>query len=361
SGSFFFSPLLTRQFSSSTTWPGCTSTPSTQLRTSGTLRPSSSVRRAATGASESSGLNSPSLGRPRCEVTITAAPACSAIWIQGTEARMRVSSVMLPASSCGTLRSARMKTRWPLALPWAQRSEKRRTFMRCFDSAKLVILGGRQVPSRPASPAQAEMQRQVHGHTGDDGEQHAAAPDVQQRPSRRGEQPRILPAGHQMAARHDDLRRDDSGQSSDGRVLQRAFGPGWQAPRPVQDEKEAAAQHCHACQADDHSDRPRIGAAHAVGLVAGAMLFSRPKLASTATAIATTMFSFSGSAYAATAAAPASTADSSRSGVLASEHRMPVRHSTQAKPRPQALGIRLPRATPATLAIIQLLQVTKYV
>jgi hypothetical protein len=31
--------------------------------------------------------------------------------MQGTEARMRVSSVMLPASSCGTLRSARMKTR----------------------------------------------------------------------------------------------------------------------------------------------------------------------------------------------------------------------------------------------------------
>jgi hypothetical protein len=33
------------------------------------------------------------------------------------------------ASSCGTFRSARMKTRWPWALPWEQRSEKRRTFM----------------------------------------------------------------------------------------------------------------------------------------------------------------------------------------------------------------------------------------
>ena len=61
------------------------------------------------------GLNSPSVGRPRCEVTITAAPASSACWIAGTEARMRVSSVMLPASSCGTFRSARMKTR----LPWS--------------------------------------------------------------------------------------------------------------------------------------------------------------------------------------------------------------------------------------------------
>jgi hypothetical protein len=62
-------------------------------------------------------------------VTITAAPASSAIWMQGTEARMRVSSVMAPLSSCGTFRSARMNTRWPWALPWEQRSEKRRTFM----------------------------------------------------------------------------------------------------------------------------------------------------------------------------------------------------------------------------------------
>ena len=60
---------------------------------------------------------------------MTAAPASSACWMQGTLARMRVSSVMAPLSSCGTFRSARMKTRWPLALPWAHRSEKRRTFM----------------------------------------------------------------------------------------------------------------------------------------------------------------------------------------------------------------------------------------
>src|SRR5689334_2880013 len=49
--------------------------------------------------------------------------------MQGTEARMRVSSVMLPASSCGTLRSARMNTRWPATLPCATRSVNRRTFM----------------------------------------------------------------------------------------------------------------------------------------------------------------------------------------------------------------------------------------
>ena len=126
---FFFSPLFSRQFSSSTTSPGFTSTPSTQSAFSGTGRPSSSDRRAATGASESSGLNSPSVGRPRCDVTMTAAPASSAMRMHGTDARMRVSSVMRPASSCGTLRSARMNTRWPRTRPCDTRSEKRMTFM----------------------------------------------------------------------------------------------------------------------------------------------------------------------------------------------------------------------------------------
>jgi uncharacterized membrane protein YfcA len=49
--------------------------------------------------------------------------------MHGTEARMRVSSVILPASSCGTLRSARMNTRWPRTWPERTKSEKRRTFM----------------------------------------------------------------------------------------------------------------------------------------------------------------------------------------------------------------------------------------
>src|SRR3989344_3050478 len=44
---FFFSPTFRRQFSSSTTWPGATVTPSTQFETSGTSRPSSSASRAA--------------------------------------------------------------------------------------------------------------------------------------------------------------------------------------------------------------------------------------------------------------------------------------------------------------------------
>ena len=67
---------------------------------------------------------------------MTAAPASSAIWMHGTLARMRVSSVMAPASSCGTFRSARMNTRLPLAAPCAHRSEKRRTFM-VMDESKL--------------------------------------------------------------------------------------------------------------------------------------------------------------------------------------------------------------------------------
>ena len=112
SSSFFFSPTLPRQFSSSTTLPGAISTPSTQLVLSGTTRPNNSLMRFAIGASESSGFNSPSVGRPRCEVTITAAPFSSANLIAGIEARMRVSSVMFPASSCGTFKSARINTRW---------------------------------------------------------------------------------------------------------------------------------------------------------------------------------------------------------------------------------------------------------
>ncbi|EWS62724.1 hypothetical protein Y695_04044 [Hydrogenophaga sp. T4] len=130
SGLFFFSPLFRRQFSSITTSPGATEkSPSTQLATTRMLRPMSWPMRAATGVNESAGLNSPSVGRPRCEVTMTAAPASSAIWMAGMLARMRVSSVMLPASSCGTLRSARMKIRLPLAKPLAHTSLNRRNFM----------------------------------------------------------------------------------------------------------------------------------------------------------------------------------------------------------------------------------------
>ena len=91
-----FSPTFMRQFSSSTSWPGCTSTPSTQSLTSGTSMPSNSDRRRATGASESTSLHTPSFGRPRCDITITAAPFSRASFSVGRAAVMRCSEVMRP-------------------------------------------------------------------------------------------------------------------------------------------------------------------------------------------------------------------------------------------------------------------------
>merc|ERR1719478_157811 len=69
--------------------------------------------RSAHGASEnlSSG---PSFGRPRCEHAATFAPASSRYLRVGTDARMRVSSVMVLPSS-GTLRSQRTRTFLPLS------------------------------------------------------------------------------------------------------------------------------------------------------------------------------------------------------------------------------------------------------
>src|SRR5215471_13305494 len=110
--SSFFSPLLKRQFSRSTARPGSTATPSSQSRLSGTCAPMSEERCLATGASDSFSLNSPSVGRPRCEASSKRAPRERAFRIPGSEARMRVSSVSLP-SWIGTLKSTRMKTRLP--------------------------------------------------------------------------------------------------------------------------------------------------------------------------------------------------------------------------------------------------------
>jgi len=58
------------------------------------------------------GFNSPSVGRPRCEVTITAAPAFRRAGIRGTKARMRVSSVMF-RRLLWTFQIAGMITRLP--------------------------------------------------------------------------------------------------------------------------------------------------------------------------------------------------------------------------------------------------------
>ena len=110
-GSFFFSPLRKRTFSSSTHWPGVALASAGSL-TRGTSRPSSSPRRAATGLSENCSSYWPSVGRPRCESTITPAPLSRAIPMVGRAARMRLSLVIRP-SFMGTLRSSRMTTVLP--------------------------------------------------------------------------------------------------------------------------------------------------------------------------------------------------------------------------------------------------------
>ena len=66
----------------------------------------------ATGLSEFSSEYTPSSGRPRCEVTITFAPAFNANSIVAIEAVIRASEVTLP-SLTGTFKSARIKTRLP--------------------------------------------------------------------------------------------------------------------------------------------------------------------------------------------------------------------------------------------------------
>ena len=68
--------------------------------------------------------------------------------------------------------------------------------------------------------------------------------------------------------------------------------------------------------------------------------------------MATKMLSLSGSANAATAAAPATVADTTRSGLLASEHSTPTKARMPAKPSPQAVGITLASAMPIRLQLI---------
>src|SRR5690348_16375866 len=110
--SSFFSPLRKRTFSHSTAEPGSTCTPSTQSFTIGTFTPRRAVRRSATGARDSSGSYSPSLGRPRWDSSMTRAPALRACWMVGREARIRASLVTLP-SATGTFMSSRISTRFP--------------------------------------------------------------------------------------------------------------------------------------------------------------------------------------------------------------------------------------------------------
>src|SRR5829696_5061497 len=91
-----------------------------QLSTAGPMQsganmtsfPSRRPRRFATGARLYFGSNDP-FGRPRCEQRMTFAPSSTTRLIVGRVERMRVSSVICRDSSSGTLKSARIITRFP--------------------------------------------------------------------------------------------------------------------------------------------------------------------------------------------------------------------------------------------------------
>ena len=83
-----------------------------QLSVFTTGSPSSSLRRAATGVRRMPSFTWP-LGRPKWAARITLAPLPVRSLIVGRAARMRVSSVMAPESSSGTLKSTRTSTRLP--------------------------------------------------------------------------------------------------------------------------------------------------------------------------------------------------------------------------------------------------------
>ena len=90
---------------------------------------------------------------------MTDAPRASASRMPGSDARMRVSSVIRPSSSCGTLRSARMNTR----LPATSISERRRKEVMSgarwtgFGDAGTRYAAGR-VNSQPRSASAASIQ-----------------------------------------------------------------------------------------------------------------------------------------------------------------------------------------------------------
>ena len=110
---FFFSPTLKRQFSSTTNSPAATATsPSNQFLIKRTGRLSFALITSTTGCNEFSSEYTPSSGRPKCEVTMTLAPAFKAKLMVAMEALMRASDVTLPLLT-GTFKSARIKTRLP--------------------------------------------------------------------------------------------------------------------------------------------------------------------------------------------------------------------------------------------------------
>src|SRR5215510_5109100 len=113
--SFFSSSGWKRRFSSRTTpeVPAAATAGPMQSSANATGDPSSSANRAATGFRLISGFGPP-FGRPRWDASrMRPAPCAIAYLIVGSEARIRVSSLITPPLS-GTLKSTRMKTRLPL-------------------------------------------------------------------------------------------------------------------------------------------------------------------------------------------------------------------------------------------------------
>ena len=109
---FCFSPELKRTFSSRRICP-CWGTADSQSVTNLTSTSKSSLNRWATGASEKRSSQVPSSGRPKWDISMTAAPDVSACRMVGSVASRRASLVTFP-SLIGTLRSSRISTRFPL-------------------------------------------------------------------------------------------------------------------------------------------------------------------------------------------------------------------------------------------------------
>src|SRR3954452_16584958 len=119
--SLLVSPGLNRTFSSRATSPSpseetvdCADSPTVSVAKC-TSVPRSSPRRSATGRSEYLSSGAP-LGRPRCAITTTRAPASERVRMVGTLARIRPSSVMVLPSR-GTFRSERTRIRLPATSP----------------------------------------------------------------------------------------------------------------------------------------------------------------------------------------------------------------------------------------------------
>ncbi len=116
--SFFSSPLSNLTFSKRRIPPGgkaATASSTSSPTTVSLLRTSHPRRRdncSATGSIRSFSTTLP-LGRPRCEARIILHPLSMRYFIVGNAERILVSSITLPSSERGTLKSTRTKTLFP--------------------------------------------------------------------------------------------------------------------------------------------------------------------------------------------------------------------------------------------------------